>query len=339
MLRAGVVGFGFMGKMHLRCYRALEGVEAVAVCDADEGKLRASAGDVGNITGAEGAIDFDGVELYTDFEKMLREARLDVVSITLPTFMHADFTVKALEAGVNVLCEKPMALDVGECRRMIEAARSSGRLLQVGHCIRFWPEYAKAKEMVDSGEYGKVKALSMRRFGSLPGWSWDNWLSNAGKSGGVLLDLHIHDSDFVQYLFGMPRAVRTQGVRGPAGDFEHVCTQYLYEDERSITAEGSWLMMPGFGFEMSFHLVLEQATIVYDCTRKPAFRVWPADGNELALQVESGDGYSREIEHFVKKVKGEEVAEVITPQQSLDSIRLVLAERQSAESGKEISIK
>jgi 1,5-anhydro-D-fructose reductase (1,5-anhydro-D-mannitol-forming) len=122
MLRTGVVGFGFMGKMHFRCYRALEAVEVAAVCDADEGKLTEAKGEAGNIAGAEEAVDLAGVGLYMDFEKMVREAELDIVSITLPTFMHADYTIKALEAGVNVLCEKPMALNVGECERMIDAA-------------------------------------------------------------------------------------------------------------------------------------------------------------------------------------------------------------------------
>jgi 1,5-anhydro-D-fructose reductase (1,5-anhydro-D-mannitol-forming) len=217
--------------------------------------------------------------------------------------------------------------------------KGCGKVLQIGHCIRFWPEYARVKEIVDSGEYGRVKALSMRRFGSRPGWSWGNWLGDAERSGGVLLDLHIHDSDFVQYLFGMPKAVRTQGVRGPGGDFDHVCTQYFFDDDRSVVAEGSWLMMPGFGFEMSFHLVLERATIVYDCTRKPEFRVWPEKGEAFTPEVGAGDAYLREIEHFVKKVRGEDVAVVIKPEQSLDSVRLVLAERESAQRGKEVRIK
>jgi predicted dehydrogenase len=339
MIRAGIVGFGFMGKMHFRCYKALEDVQVAAICDADVEKLTDAKGEAGNVAGAEGPVDLSQVGLYTDFDEMLTRAKLDIVSITLPTFMHADYTVKALEAGANVLCEKPMALNVSECRRMIDAAEASGRLLQIGHCIRFWPEYAKTKEMVDSGKYGKVISLSMRRLGSLPAWSWDNWLTSAAKSGGALLDLHIHDSDFVQYLFGMPRSVRTQGVRGRSGDFDHICTQYFFKDDKSVVAEGSWLMMPAFGFEMSFHIVLERATVVYDCTRQPAFRLWPAEREAFTPQLKAGDGYSREIEHFVRKVRGEDVPEVITPGQSLDSIRLVLAERRSAECGKEIKLK
>ena len=176
MLRVGIVGFGFMGKMHLRCYRGIDGVTVAAVCDADESRLKDTKGAAGNIEGAQTPPDLAGVNLYTDFDRMLTEEKLDAVSITLPTSMHRDFTVKALDAGVNVLCEKPMAVDIPQCEDMIAAARKSGRILQIGHCIRFWPEYAKTKKIVEAGEYGKIWAASFRRLSALPKWSWNNWL-------------------------------------------------------------------------------------------------------------------------------------------------------------------
>jgi len=98
-------------------------------------------------------------------------------------------------------------------------------------------------------------------------------------------------------------------------------------------------MTPGFGFEMSFNIILEKATVVFDCTRKPAFKLCPAQGDAFIPQVEPGDGWSREIAHFIKTVNGQKVPEITTPAQSLDSVRLILAEKQSAETGKEIAIK
>ncbi|GAF79010.1 unnamed protein product, partial [marine sediment metagenome] len=97
-----------MGNMHFKCYKATKQAEVVAVCDADEDRLKGT-GAAGNIPGAEEPLDLTGVEQYRDFDKMLSEAELDAVSITLPTYMHKDFTIKALERGLNVLCEKPMA--------------------------------------------------------------------------------------------------------------------------------------------------------------------------------------------------------------------------------------
>ena len=96
--------------------------------------------------------------------------------------------------------------------------------------------------------------------------------------------------------------------------------------------------MPAFGFEMSFNIMLEKATIVYDCTRDPAFRVCPSEGDAFTPEVPAGDGYSRQIEHFVKTINGEETSEVTTLAQSMESVRIVLAETESAKSGKAVSL-
>lgn len=338
MTRVGIVGLGFMGKMHFRCYQALEDVEVVAICDIDKAKFEDAGGTAGNIEGAEAPLDFTGIGLYNDFDKMLAEANLDAISVTLPTYMHKDFTLKALAAGVNVLCEKPMALTVEEGQEMQAAAEQSGRLLQTGHCIRFWPEYAKTKELIDSGEYGKVRVATFQRLSLTPTWAWEDWLMDAAKSGSAAVDLHIHDSDFVQYVFGMPKAVFSRTAPGPSNDADHIVTQYVYDSDCVVTAEGGWSMSPTFGFEMSFNIVLEKATITYDCTREPAFKVCPVEDDVFTPEIASGDGYSNEIAHFVKAVRGESVPQVITPQQSVDSVRLVLAEKQSAASGDKVSL-
>jgi predicted dehydrogenase len=220
---------------------------------------------------------------------------------------------------------------VAECDAMIAAASKSGKVLQIGHCVRFWPEYAKAKELIDGGQYGKVVAATLQRLGSPPGWSIDNWFIDEKRSGGVALDLHIHDTDYVQYLLGMPRAVCSHAAKGAAGQMIHIVTQYEYGPGQVVTAEGGWGMAGGFGFEMSFNLVLEKATIVYDLTRDPMFRVCPAEGEPFTPDVAPDDGYVREIDHFARAAAGEKVPEVITLEQSRDSVRLVMAEKESVE--------
>lgn len=337
MLRVGITGFGFMGQTHYKCWKALKGAEVVAVCDVNPNIVEDTKRAVGNIGDTEEAVDFSSLRLYTDFEEMLKSAELDAVSITLPTSLHADFSIRALASGVNVFCEKPMALNVEDCERMIAEAGRSGKVLQIGHCVRFWPEYAKAKQIVDSGEYGRVIAATFQRLGAAPTWSIDNWFLDEKRSGGMALDLHIHDTDFVQYLFGVPRAVCSFGAKGPGGGLLHIVTQYLYDD-KVVTAEGGWAMMPTFGFEMSFNVVLEKATIVYDLTREPAFRVCPAEGEAFTPEVQEGDGWFLEIEHFAKALRGEKVEEITTLEQSRDSVRIVAAEKESAKKMEEVSI-
>jgi 1,5-anhydro-D-fructose reductase (1,5-anhydro-D-mannitol-forming) len=339
MLRVGIVGFGFMGRMHFRQWKALDGAEAVAICDANPNIQEDTKRAVGNIAGAEGEIDFAGIELFQDFDQMLAKGKLDAISLTLPTYLHAEYTEKALSQGVHVLCEKPMALTTADCDRMIRAARKSGRILQIGHCVRFWPEYAKAKEIIDGGKYGKVVAGMFQRLGAPPGWSIDNWFVDEARSGGVALDLHIHDTDYVQYLFGMPKAVCSHGAKGPKGQLIHIVTEYEYGEDKLIVAEGGWGMTTAFGFEMSFNLVLERATIVYDLTRTPMLRVCPAEGEAFTPEVPAGDGYSRQTEHFLKAVRGEHVPEITTLEQSRNSVRIVEAEKKSINSRERILIK
>jgi len=338
MLRIGVAGFGFMGRMHFRNWKGVEGAEVVAICDANPNIREDTKRAVGNITGAEGEIDFTGIDLHQDFGAMIEKAKLDAISLTLPTYLHAEYSEKALSRGVNVLCEKPMALNVADCDRMIQSARKSGKVLQIGHCVRFWPEYAKTKEIVDSGRYGKVVAATLQRLGAPPGWSVDNWFVDEKRSGGVALDLHIHDTDYVQYLFGMPKAVCSHGARGSEGQLIHIVTHYEYGEDRVVVAEGGWGMTGAFGFEMSFNVVLEKATIVYDLTREPMFRVCPADGEAFRPEVADGDGYIREIEHFARTVRGESVEPIITLEQSRNSVRIVEAEKKSIHSKERIVI-
>ncbi|MDI9433341.1 MAG: Gfo/Idh/MocA family oxidoreductase [Planctomycetota bacterium] len=339
MLKVGVVGFGFMGRMHFRCWDARDDAQVVAVCDANPNIKEDTRRAVGNIDGAAGDIDFTGIQLFTDFDQMIAKAGLDAISLTLPTYLHAEFSERALSQGVHVLCEKPMALTVADCDRMVSAASKSGKILQIGHCLRFWPEYVKAKELVDSGQYGKVVAAMFQRLGSPPGWSLDNWFVDEDRSGGVALDLHIHDTDFVQYLLGVPNAVCSHGATGPKGQLIHIVTQYIYGDDRVITAEGGWGMMPGFGFEMSFNLILEKATIVYDLTRQPALRVCPAAGDVFTPEVASQDGYVQQVEHFARAIQGQAVPPIITLEQSRDSVKIVQAEKESIRKRERVAVR
>jgi len=338
MLKVALVGCGFMGRMHYGRWNALDDVEVTAICHTDPDRLKQTYRAGGNIDGSDEAIPFDELELYGDFDEMVAHGGVDAVSITLPTDLHAGFSIKALDAGLHVFCEKPMALNVAQCDDMIATVRRNAGFLQIGHCIRFWPEYARAKQIIDSGEYGQVVAAAFRRLASIPTWSSSNWFTDESRSGGMVLDLHIHDTDYVQYLFGTPRAVDSFGARDADFGWTHIVTRYMYGDDKPVTAEGSWHMMPSFGFEMSFNVLLEKATIVYDSTRDPAFRVCPADGEPFIPEVEEGDGYSLEIAHFVRTISGKEVEEVTTLEQSRNSVRIVEAEKESLRTGGKVCL-
>jgi predicted dehydrogenase len=327
MTRVGIIGFGFMGRTHYRCWKALKDIDIAAICETNPKIAEDAKKAIGNIGRTQDEVDFSSLQLYTDIDKMLEKEKLDAVSITLPTYLHADTSIQALATGVHVLCEKPMALNTEDCLRMMDEAESSGKILQIGHCVRFWPEYAKARDIIKSGEYGKVVAASFQRLGAIPVWSANNWLMDEKRSGGMALDLHIHDTDFIQYLFGMPRAVYSTGAKNENGKLVHIVTQYLYDDNKVVTAEGG------------FNLALEKATLVYDLTREPTFRLCPTDVEAFTPEFNEADGWSVEIEHFAKAVRGEKQEQVTTLAQSMNSVKIVEAEKESVAKMERVTVR
>lgn len=337
--RVAIVGFGFMGRMHYGNWKKMKGAKVVALCDKDASQFTApTAG--GNISGADVATDYGDAVIYDDFDRMLAEAKPDVISLTLPTPLHVPLTIKALQAGVSVLCEKPMALNAADCDKMVQAAKKApnGAKLMIAHCLRFWPCYTYLKKLVDSKKYGQVIAASFRRFSAPPGWQkGTNWFADESRSGGVALDLHIHDTDMVNFLFGMPKAVTSTAAYGKGGAMQYISTLFDVGGA-AVTAEGSWAMTPTMGFEASYIVTFERAVVILDGKREKALCVCPAKGEAFVPELASGEGYEYEIKWFLDVLNGKKVPSVITPEQSRDSVKIVDAEKKSAKTGKTVRL-
>lgn len=338
--RVAIVGFGFMGRMHYGNWMKMKGAEVVALCDRNLDQFTEPIVG-GNIEGADTTTDFGDAVIYDDFDRMLAEAKPDVISLTLPTPLHVPLTLKALAAGVSVLCEKPMALTAKDCDIMVQAAEKApkGAKLMVAHCLRFWPCYVYLKKLVESKKYGAVKAASFRRFSAPPGWQkGDVWFKDESRSGGVALDLHIHDTDMVNYLFGMPKAVTSQAAYGSEGEMQYISTLYDY-DGMAITAEGSWIMTPSLGFEATFMVTFEKAVVIMDGRRQQPLCVYPLRGKAFEPKLKTGEGYEYEIKWFLDVLNGKAVEQVTTPQESRDSVKLIDAEKRSAKIGRRVAIR
>ena len=337
--RVAIVGFGFMGRMHYGQWKKIRNAKVVALCDQNRAQFTAPV-QGGNLAGADASVDYGEAVIYDDFDRMLAEARPEVISLTLPTPLHVPLTVKALKAGVSVLCEKPMALNAADCGVMVRAAKQApkGARLMIAQCLRFWPCYVYLKKLVDSGKYGKIIAASFYRFSAPPGWQkGSNWFMDESKSGGVALDLHIHDTDIVQFLFGMPRAVTSRASYAANGAMRYISTLYDVGGA-AVTAEGSWAMTPTLGFEAGYVVTFEKAVVVLDGKREKPFCVYPAKGEAFVPKLPEGDGYEYEIRWFMDLLCGRKVACVTTPEQSRDSVRIVDAEKRSARTGKTVRL-
>ncbi|RUS45122.1 Gfo/Idh/MocA family protein [Cohnella sp. AR92] len=331
MLNIGLIGLGFMGKTHLENYLRLERegapVRVVALCDVDAAKLNGEGGG-GNIeTSSEHAIDYGRFSKYTSVEEMLNNEKLDIVDITLPTFLHRDVTIQCLNSGVHVLCEKPMAMNAAECDDMVAAAEANGKQLLIGQCLRFWPAYVYLQELVESGRFGSATSAHFYRGGGTP--SWGPWVLVKEKGGGALLDMHVHDTDTVNWLFGKPEAVSSIGRNViPGSGYDIVSTQYRYADGKVVSSHVDWTLNGDFGFEMGYKINFERGNLQFDGSR---VKVNPNDGAGFFAELAEDQGYYYQIKAFVEAVAGDRPIEAATPASTKASIEIVTAERESAD--------
>jgi len=325
-----MIGMGGIARAHLHAYAALATrVQVTACCDRLPERAGGSAQGASINLGALAGVETPA-RAYTDYRELLADADVDLVDICLPTRLHPEVAIAALQAGKHVLCEKPMALTVPECDAMIAAAAQSGRTLMIAHCIRFWPEYLALRELVLGGRYGGVTYAMFRRLSPIPDWSVDHWMQHPQLSGGSILDLHIHDADFVTFLLGKPRAVSARGQEDERG-ISHVLATYHYGDGQAIFAEGANHYPPGFPFRMTFLVRLDGATVEWD--RGP-LTVYPHDGGApVQPALPEGDGYRNEVAYFLDCLDTGEQPARCTPWDARETIRLIEAEVQALRSG------
>lgn len=329
MIRIGIVGFGYMGRVHFKHFSSSDDVEVVAICDPNADKFDFLNQIRGNISDSKLKIDLNKIKLYKDFDEMLALETLDAVSIALPTHLHSEFSIRALNLGIHVFCEKPIALNLKQGEDMIKAAEENKKILQVGHCIRFWPEYLKMREFVKSGVFGNVKVAKFIRLSPAPQWSYNNWLDDQSLSGGILVDLHIHDSDYINSLWGLPQSVKTSGLKIHQRNYDYIRTDYSYNESMMVTAEAAWCMPENFEFKMGFFIHFEHAVIQYDSAMNPSLKIFPDDKESYSPQIQIGDGYSNEILYFIRLLQGKDKPGMCTMRESLSSLELVFAERES----------
>jgi len=201
-IKIAMIGAGNIANTHLNSYKKLDNVEIYAACDINEARLNETC-------------DIFGIERrYTDLDKMLAELpELDAADVCVWNVNHAPCAIKALNAGLHVLCEKPMAYSAKEAEAMQEAAQKNGKLLMIGFVLRFSDETKIAKDFIDKGYLGDIyyaKAQYVRRHGNPGGWFGNKALSG----GGPIIDLGVHVIDQTRYLMGNPKPVSVYAVAG-----------------------------------------------------------------------------------------------------------------------------
>lgn len=334
-IRVGVVGLGMMGLTHLDAYQALDGVEVVALADRDPDRLSGKTRAGGNIEGqAEGGFDYASAKHYTDASELIADPDIDVVDICLPTPAHVLFGLKVLEAGKHLLLEKPVARTYADAMKLVEAAEASDKIAMPAMCMRFWPGWTWLKDAIDQQTYGKPLSVTFRRVASHPPGPF---YADGKLNGGAALDVHIHDADFVQFLFGMPRTVSSFGYSSKTEEVDHIVTRYEVDRVPLVTAEGGWAMADGFAFRMQYMVNFEHASAVFDSSANAPLIV-SQDGKSTPIQLDPTMGYQHEIAYFLDCVRSGKQPETVTLREAAEAVRLIEAEVQSVRSGEPVGL-
>ena len=337
-VNVAVVGLGFMGVTHLRAYLDNPAARIVAVCDAVRlpvnGVLQGVAG---NIKKSDDINLGPDVKVFRKLDELLADPEIELVDLCTPTPLHPEQAIAALKAGKHVLCEKPLARTSAAAREILAVAEKSRGMLMPAMCMRFWPGWSWLKQMVAEQKYGKVLAARFRRVSEMPAWSKQGTYGGGSDLGGALFDLHIHDTDFVNFLFGRPESVFSSGVVAEGGSINHVVTQYRFPGGPAVYAEGSWLLTQGFN--MTYTLHCERATLDFDLARgADALIVTEAGQTPRVVKPEGPDGYGAEVRYFVECVAGGRPPQVVTGRDGLTALEICEAEEKSIRSGSVTSL-
>lgn len=323
----GVIGLGLMGRVHIESYaranRAGQSCELLAVSDRNVERLDGHIAAQGNLQKrASSARLFDPklVRTSTDPNDVLAHPGIELVSICTPTDTHVELALAALDAGKNVLLEKPVSLDPGEIERLALAARKARKICMPAMCMRFWPGWSWLKEAILDQRYGAVVSASFQRCASRPSWG-QGFYADASRSGGALFDLHVHDVDLVRWLFGDPESVTS------IGSLDHVTTLYRFaHGPAHVVAEGGWNHADGFPFRMRYVVVFESATAEFDSRRENPLEITRGGAVE-ALAAPPESGYDQEIRHALACVRERLDEADATLAEAAAVTRILLAEK------------
>jgi predicted dehydrogenase len=339
-VNVAVVGLGFMGVTHLRAYLANPQARVVAVCDTARVPVNGVlAGVSGNIRKTDDIRLGAEVGVFRQLDELLAGPGVELVDLCTPTPLHPEQSIAALKAGKNVLCEKPLARTSAAAREMLRVAEDAPGILMPAMCMRFWPGWCWLQSVVAEQTYGRVLAAQFRRVSEMPAWSTETYADGGSDLGGALFDLHIHDTDFVNFLFGRPAGVSSSGVTSASGAINHVVTEYRFPGGPAVHAEGSWLLAKGSGFNMAYTLHCDRATLDFDLARgAEALRVTEAGREPRTVRLEGPDGYSAEIEYVLNCVATGRAPQIVTARDGLTALEICEAEEESVRTGAAVNL-
>lgn len=335
-IRIGVVGLGFIGRTHLLNALKLPQAEVTALADPADGSFSILENEIQT---RESGIHKEAINQAARFDSaadLINSGKTDALVLCLPTHLHEKIACQAFEKGLHVFCEKPIALTTESADRMIEAAAEADRRFMVAHCLRFWPEYLYLRNCHLKGPFGQLLSLHLRRSSGLPDWSVNDWILDRSKSGGPLIDQHIHDVDFALSMFGRPDRIfsTAQVSTRKSKDPDIVHTQYIYEADCQVHLHGGWACAP-LPFNAGYEAWFEKGFIRYSSLTEPTLEVYQAKKiGPLKVAIPPWDAYEETLKYFLNCVQENKEPDLCPPSESRTALLLTLKAREAAIEGK-----
>ncbi len=317
MKRVGIVGVGGMGGNHARHYSKMPDVE-LFFFEIDKDRA------------ASFRERFSASQVDT-FDHLVNQC--DYIDICLPTGLHAEYAVKSLSAGRATLVEKPLARTLEEGTAMIEAANKAGVVLMPGHVVRFFAEFKAAHDVVERGGIGTPAAARMRRGGGTPKGA-GLWFQDHAKSGGVLIDLAVHDFDWLRWTLGEVKCVysRSVGIQTGTGP-DYALTTMTFDSGAVGHVESTW--MDPSGFRTTIEVAGSGGIIQYDSRENQALRTVTANGTQVDNNLDPlDDPYYKELLGFLNST--ETGTPPVTAYDGWMALSIATAAVESAKTGKVI---
>jgi predicted dehydrogenase len=276
---------------------------------------------------------------FADLDEMLADPEIDAVDLCLPSFMHEEFAVKIARAKKHLLIEKPIAFTLEAARNIFEAARENGIRVMVAQVLRFWPEYVKIKEICDSGALGDIITVYAARLGQMV--TWVDWYKDPDKSGETLMNLTLHDIDFLHYLLGKPVSVYSAGTRDASNNYNDVMNIFRFECGANAMVDGSLSMTAGYPFTMRMRVLGTKGTLEFSYTagenigpESASSLMWYRPGEKgEKVEPENNDPYGKEIEYFAGCIVEGKDPETVSEQSVMQVLASVLAAKESLTKG------
>lgn len=321
MLNIGLAGSGLMGRTHSAALRRIPGARVVAVYSRTPDKARQLA-------------DEWGARVYTSLEGMLDDDIVDAIDICLPTHLHRNAVELACIKGKHIFCEKPIAPTAEDAQAMIDVCRQAGVVLMIGHSTRFNPESLAVREQLLNGALGNIGVVRTTRAGEFPAWA--SWYSDYGTSG-TLIDLAIHDFDFLRWCLGPITRVFANQVS--AGKLEHSQTILRFASGAMAHVEASWAYPPGTTLQIAIEAAGSNGLALFDRTSCSPVQTYMADCGGLAVSDNpmAKNSYVRELEHFLDCIRTGETP-LTSGEEALQSLLVSLAAIRSAKTGMPVEL-